>query len=188
MIWTAVAALGATLSALFAALYVWLTYRLVRGQTDPHVVVYVKHDHSRPTILLLVVENVGRGLASDVTFRTSRPLPAEAWGIEKPPKAAGPMVDGPIVKGIPTLGPGDSRKISWGQFGGLKKSLGDEGIDITCEFKRGNKKMKPTKSRLEVNSFEGTDATSSEGARLVKEVGAIAKQIERLGHALGRKG
>lgn len=54
MTWTAVAALAASLSALFAALYTWLTFRLVRSQTEPHVVVYVQHDQSRATILALL--------------------------------------------------------------------------------------------------------------------------------------
>lgn len=189
--WTAVAAAAATLSALFAAIYVWLTYRLVRAQTEPHVVVYVQHDESRATLLMLVIENVGRGLATDVTFKTSRPVPAEAWGIEETPgKEAQPMKDGPLIIGIPTLGPGDSRKITWGQFGGLKNALGGEAIDVTCNFKSGRRKMSATKSKLEVGSFEGTDATSSEGSRLVKEVGVIGKQLEQLCRILerGREG
>ena len=40
--WTAVAALAASLSALFAAFYTWVTFRLVRSQSEPNVVVLCK--------------------------------------------------------------------------------------------------------------------------------------------------
>ena len=39
--------LAALSSAALAAAYTFLTYRLVRSQTEPHVVVYVHHDESR---------------------------------------------------------------------------------------------------------------------------------------------
>ena len=38
-LWTAVAAAAAGVSALFAALYTWLTFRLLRSQGEPNVVV-----------------------------------------------------------------------------------------------------------------------------------------------------
>ena len=45
--WTAVVAVAASLSALAAAVYTFLTYRLVRGQGEPKVVVYVSPDPDR---------------------------------------------------------------------------------------------------------------------------------------------
>lgn len=45
------------------------------------------------------------------------------------------MKEGPLVEGIAALGPGDSRKIDWGQFGGLYKALDDEKIEITSDWK-----------------------------------------------------
>jgi hypothetical protein len=47
------------------------------------------------------------------------------------------MTEGPLIEGIPSLGPGDSRKIVWGQYYGLKKALGDEQLIVTCEYKHG---------------------------------------------------
>lgn len=73
--WTAIAALSASVSALLAALYTWLTFRLVRAQNEPNVVVYVRHDDSRPSILQIVLENIGRGITADLSFKSSRQLP-----------------------------------------------------------------------------------------------------------------
>ena len=73
--WTAIAALAASLSALLAAIYTWLTFRLVRAQSEPNVVVYVRHDDSRPSVLQIVIENIGRSLATDLSFKASRPIP-----------------------------------------------------------------------------------------------------------------
>ena len=53
--WTIATSLAALLSAAIAAVYTWLTFRLVRSQNEPNVVVYVKHDESRTTILQIFI-------------------------------------------------------------------------------------------------------------------------------------
>ena len=45
------------------------------------------------------------------------------------------MSEGPLMNGIPALGPGECRKIDWGQYGGLKEAIGDSKIIATCYFK-----------------------------------------------------
>ncbi len=49
-----------------------LTHQLVRAQTDPYVIVYARFDG---THILLVIENVGDGIAKDVRFELSREIP-----------------------------------------------------------------------------------------------------------------
>jgi hypothetical protein len=182
--WTAIAALGASLSALFAALYTWLTFRLVRAQSQPNVVLYVRHDESRPSILQIVIENIGRSLATDLVFKASGPIPHQAWGLsEGQAKPAQPMTEGPLIDGIPSLGPGDSRKIAWGQYYGLKKALGDEPLIVTCEYKHGRRPMHPVTAVLEVGSFTETDAVGSEAARTIKELERIAKALEQIANS-----
>jgi len=185
--WTVWAALAATLSALFAALYTWLTYRLVRAQTEPNLIVYVRHDESRPSLVQIVIENIGRGLATDVTFESSMVIPAHAFGITE--DKAGPaekMTDGPLIEGIPSLGPGDSRKIAWGQYGGLRKAIGDEVITVTCKYRHGTRAMPPVTCKLDVRSFKGTDAVGSEGARVIKELKRLADAAETIARPSGR--
>lgn len=178
--WTAVAALAASLSALLAAIYTRLTFRLVRSQSEPNIVVYVKHDESRPTMIQIVVENIGRGLATDIRFTPSRPIPIQAWGVSiDQATAAESLTEGPLIDGIPSLGPGDSRKITWGQYGGLIKALGNEELSISYEYKDGARKMPIRTAILECRSFTGTDAVDSEALRVIKQLKRIADALEK---------
>jgi hypothetical protein len=179
--WTVVASLAALFSAAIAAVYTWLTFRLVRSQSEPNVVVYVKHDESRTTILQIIIENIGRGIATDVTFKSSRPIPAHAWGISiDQAKPAETMIDGPLIKGIPALGPGDSRKISWGQYGGLMKALGNESLLLTFQYKDGSRQMPSRSVELECASFAHTDAVDSETVRMIKELPTRWKETNQI--------
>jgi hypothetical protein len=179
-LWTTITAFAALASAAIAAVYTWLTFRLVRSQNEPNVVVYVKHDESRTTILQIVIENIGRGIATDISFKSSRPIPSHAWGISidqvQPVKM---MTEGPLIKGIGALGPGDSRKISWGQYWGLTKALGDEPLILSYQYKDGNRKMQSRSVELECASFAETDAVDSEAIRIVKELKRIADTLEK---------
>ena len=118
--WSAwVTAIATLILAILTFIYVKLTRRILSSQSDPCVVLTVVHDENRPTILQLVVKNVGTGIAYDVHFGFSQPIPAKAWGLTTDKaKQTALMNDGPLINGIPALGPGESRKIDWGQFGG----------------------------------------------------------------------
>jgi hypothetical protein len=186
--WTAMAASAASLSALLAALYTWLTFRLVRAQSEPNVVVYVRHDDSRPSVLQIVIENIGQGLATELSFKASRPIPQKAWGLAGAgAKPAEQMTAGPLVDGIASLGPGDSRRIAWGQYYGLKNALGDQPLVVTCEYKHGKRQMHPVSAVLDVNSFAGTDAVGSEGERGIKELKRMADALEQIVSSKGKE-
>lgn len=160
--WTAVAALAASLSALFAAFYTGLTYRLVRSQREPNVVGYVKSDETRPTFLQIVVESIGRGLASNLHFQASRPIPSRAWGATiKDAKPAEKMTDGPLISDIRSLGPGDSRKITWGQYGGLMRALGREEIVLTSEYRNSFRSVSTHTAVLECWRFAEIDVADT---------------------------
>jgi uncharacterized OsmC-like protein len=66
----------ATAAALASCFAVVISYLAMRSQVDPDVIVYVKHDETRRTILCIVIENVGRGVAYDLEFALSTPIPA----------------------------------------------------------------------------------------------------------------
>ena len=125
------------LSAVLALITVTATvvnYLFFRSQIDPDVIVYVTPDIDRPSIILLIIQNIGRSIATDVVFSADREIPEHAFGFEnaKKPKE---MKSGPLVTGIPALGPGAKRVITWGQYGGLEKGIGGEVINITIRFK-----------------------------------------------------
>ena len=77
--WTNLGMMASTIILAFlTGIYVVLTRRLVRAQSDPCVIVFARHDHSRPTFIQIVIKNVGRSLARDVHFTLSAPVPKRA--------------------------------------------------------------------------------------------------------------
>ena len=180
--WSPWVTAGATIVlAVLTYRYVRLTGKILATQSAPCVILTVVHDDDRATILQLVARNVGTGLAHDIKFEFSRPLPASAFGLsQSAAREATEMKDGPLIDGIPALGPGECRKIDWGQYGGLVAALGNEPIVATCKFKKDGKEMRPTQCPLDVASFVGTVAAESPAAKTVKELERLSKSIETL--------
>jgi hypothetical protein len=187
MTWNVAGTLATLFAALAAGIYTWLTYRLVRALAEPHVIVYAHHDESRPTLIQIVIENIGHGLATDLTFTSSQPLPHRAFGVSvQEAKEGAPMSEGPLITGIPSLAPGETRKMIWGQFGGLHKALGGKPIKLTCNYFHGARHMPPSIGYLEVHSFEATDAAESDAAKLVGEVKRLADAATAIQRRLER--
>lgn len=161
-----------------------INYLLLRLQRDPEILVYAVPDLQRPTIINLILENTGKGVAHDVRFECNRRIPARAFGFEDAPEPES-MTDGPLVNGISTFGPGEKRIITWGQYGGLKKGLGKEILDITAiYFSNPPLKIKRQKyrttSRIDLLSFEGTDASDRNWDK------KTAEQLEKIANTLAR--
>lgn len=158
------------------------TVRISQASLLPEVIIYSMSDESRPTIILLIVENIGRGVARNVTFAFPADMPHRAWGVTESTarKQPEPMRNGPLVTGIPFLPPGGKRKLSWGQYGGLKSALGKRQINITASFQdiRG-KPLPPIESIVEVESFAFTDAVDPDGAR------QAARHLEKIARDIG---
>jgi len=173
---------GATLIlAVITGFYVRLTKQLLDAQTDPYVVVSTIHDSNRPTIIQLVIKNIGSGLARDIKFHCSRPIPTRAWGITiDDAKDAATMEAGPLIEGIPGLAPGEERRIDWGQYGGLMKALGDEPVFITSFFTKNGKDMPSVVSAVDVKSYKDTTAAQSLNAEIASDIRKMSKNIEHL--------
>lgn len=140
-----------------------VNFLLLRIQRDPDVTVIAIHDDRRPSIINLIIQNTGQGAARDVTFSSNCPIPARAFGFEGAPQPAA-MSDGPLIRGIPTFAPGEKRIITWGQYGGLKSGLGDNVLDIVSTYYSRpalslTRQRHTTTSRIDIRSFEGTDAS-----------------------------
>jgi hypothetical protein len=162
-----------------------INYLLLRLQRDPEVVVYAVPDPKRPSIINLVLENTGNGVAHGVKFEANRSIPARAFGFEDAPQPK-PMDNGPLIKGVPSLGRGEKRIITWGQYGGLKKGLGDDVLDITATyfsnplFQIKRQKHKTT-SRIDIKSFEGTDASDQNwDKKAAEELAKIASALTKI--------
>ncbi len=163
-----------------------INYFFFRTQIDPDVIVYVTPDVNRPSVILLVIENIGKGIAFDVSFSSNKSIPERAYGF-KDAKVPQPMSSGPFVTGIPALGPGAKRIIIWGQYGGLEKGLGDGGaVNVFIRFKRKNTilpgyKWHDNMCPIDIKSFEGTDASDSNWERKSSEaLQSAAKSLKNL--------
>lgn len=169
--------IGASLVAVFAALVGYIVYR---SQIDPEIIVYVEDDEKRPTIMNLIIKNVGKGVARNISFYFSEDPPSGAWGLsEKEAKIAPKMEKGPLISGIPFLPPGGKRVLTWGQYGGLMKNLEGKAIMVTANYYSDHfgfpKTIKhKTQCPLEVYSFEATDASDRNYDK------KIAENIEKL--------
>lgn len=162
-----------------------VNFLLLRIQRDPDVTVIAIHDDRRPSIINLIIQNTGQGAAHDVTFRSNHPIPARAFGFENAPKPDA-MSDGPLIQGIPTFAPGEKRIITWGQYGGLKSGLGDNVLDVTATYYSRpalslTRQKHKTTSRIDLRSFEGTDASDynwdKKTAESLKELATALKAV-----------
>lgn len=178
--WTALAALGSIGAVIVATTSIYLSSQLLRAQLEPKVIVYTRPDVDRQSILMIRIENIGRDIARDVSFVSSRPIPDRAWGLD-PEKAliAAEMQEGPLITGIPSLGPGDYRDISWGQFGGLAKALNGKPIVLDYSYRFGSRKL-IGQTRLEVDSYRGTNGAGSVASAVAHHLETIAKAISAL--------
>jgi len=185
--WTEVGMFWATVGvALITVAATVVNYLFYRTQRDPDVLVSASHDERRPTIIVLTIENVGKSMARNITFRPSRDIPAKAYGFGDAPTPE-KMVSGPLINGIPALGPGAKRIISWGQFSGLNKGIQGDAIEIEVRFESdwrlnflGPRKYR-NKCFIDVKSFEDTDASDHNWDQKAAEaLKRIASSLEGL--------
>jgi hypothetical protein len=108
---------------------------------EPKIVAYATHDPERQRIITIRVKNIGNDVARGIVFTASRPI-QQAFGLSEgdaePPET---MTHGPLIDGIPLLAPGESRDITWGQFGGLMKAVGREPIHLTFTNQHGRREL-----------------------------------------------
>lgn len=176
--------------ALIACASTAITYVVYRSATDPEIIIFAEADEKRPSIIQLVIKNIGKGPATDISFYPSRPLPHRAFGIEIPKEMPSTMNSGPIIVGIPYLAPEQQLVITWGQYGGLKKHLGSSYITMKIKYKR-TKSIRPLSSKfesvckLDISQFEGTDANDHNwGPKLVKAIEASTKELSKIRSAI----
>ncbi|EEZ80893.1 hypothetical protein VMC_42600 [Vibrio alginolyticus 40B] len=130
-------------------------------------------------------KNIGNGPAENIVFETSRPLPSKAFGIEEPKDMPSLMKSGPIVDGIPYMTPNQSMVITWGQYGGLKKYIGNKSIVIIAKYNRANSKLSFSKnsssSQLFIEAFGETDISDFNwDKQLVEELKNTNKQLHKI--------
>lgn len=169
--------------AVLTGLYVLLTRRIVRSQTDPNVIVFVTHEGTRPSLFQIVIRNIGYAVAKEIRFELSRPIPAKAWDPRlNPGRPVSSMEAGPLVEGIPALAPGEERRVDWGQYGGLAPYLDEVGpVYVKCTFAVSDRRRTETHNILELRSFAYTSVADTTGTeQVIRKLGSIAKFLEAI--------
>lgn len=175
------------LAVIVAAGAAWISYAVYRSQADPDIMVYAESDERRPTLINLIILNAGKAPAYDVKFSSNSNIPSEAYGLD-PDSADEPeqMANGPMIDGIPFLPPNGRRTITWGQYGGLLKAIGERHLLVTAHYKSRHfgipwKVRHHQSSILEISSFKGTDASKKYyDKEIVEQLKAIAKAIQKI--------
>ncbi|QTP53855.1 hypothetical protein HNO51_03645 [Billgrantia sulfidoxydans] len=118
-------------SPLATLLAVWIAYLAVLRGSQPQLLIYYQPNPDIPSLIDLVVENIGGGSAIEVTF--SEPLPINWFGIEKPQK------DGFFIPehGFPAVSAGQRYVFNGGQYSGLESKLG-VGLEVKASYKFRN--------------------------------------------------
>lgn len=159
-----------------------VTYFSFRFQRDPQVVVRAVQDADQPSIMHLIIENTGGSTAENIRFSSNQPIPKEAFGIEKAAGEVRHFDKGPLIHGIPSLTPGERRTLLWGQFGGIKKGLGGESLEIKASFQApfwlNRSKEYLTTSAIDIESFRGAGYVTSPEVEQLKNINASLKAIE----------
>lgn len=157
-----VTVIAVLISAFAVAVNLWV----YRTQTDPEVIVFATNDESEQTQIWIVVQNIGKGLAQNIRFIWRNGTPMKAYGLTveqasgNPPE---PMV-GPLVRGMPSLGPGSRRVFIWGQYGGITAALADQNgeLRVRCEYEGGHPFLMGDRRRhsreyvIDIHSFDET--------------------------------
>ncbi len=98
------------------------------------IVIYAKVDLDRPSLINLVIHNIGKGIAQNISIKSSAPIPKNAYGIERLTDRKEFFDSGIFLNGIPILFPNEQLKIDWGQYGGLLESLNNQPITFSISF------------------------------------------------------
>lgn len=118
-------------SPLVTLLAVSVAYLALVKQSRPHILVQYRPNAGIPSWIDLVIENIGGGMAREVSF--SQPLPAHCFGIEKADGQGAEV----LGDGLPAIAAGQKYVFDGGQFAGLKARVGEK-LELEISFKYRN--------------------------------------------------
>lgn len=117
-------------SPLITLLAVCVAYMALARQSRPHILVHYRPNSEVQSIIDLVVENIGSGMARNVTF--SKPLPVRCYGIERTSGKG----DEVLGDGLPAIAAGQKYVFDGGQYGGLIEKLGEKlEVEVAYTYK-----------------------------------------------------
>ena len=148
------------LTIIISALSLLVAYMVFVTNNRPKIIIFSQMHSDKKTIINLVVKNVGKEIAYDVSFVSDRLIPRNAFGLTKldNPKC---YFDAGIFKyGIKVFNPDQEFVFEWGQFNGLMEALDEKPIMIRVDYKYKNP-LKPwysngtDKSVIDIREMSG---------------------------------
>ncbi|EXB27168.1 hypothetical protein [Acinetobacter sp. IK40] len=174
------------LTLLVALLSLIVTYIVYYNNTIGDVVVYAQIDLGRKSVINLVIHNIGKGVAKNITFICPDGVPSHAYGIAGLTEPKKNYESGAFVNGLPILFPDEKLVFSWGQFGGLKEALNGKPLELTVLFESRTalqvfKRKIKNKLSIDPTAFEGVDISTpvfeSEVKKSLKEISTSLKKM-----------
>lgn len=189
-------AVGTLILAALTFAYVLFTRSMVKelretrlAQERPQVI--VDADYSSNDVINLVVRNIGKGAAKEITFEFSAPMES-SWSLEEHSEAV-PLNELPYFKkGLDFLAPGAEISTLWDSYIGLFPLLRDrgpeEGITITSKYKSLDGGSYETGWTINPLLLSGTLHTSEKGMKdLVKATERISKDLHKVVSSLNNE-
>lgn len=174
------------LSLVIALLSLIVAYIIYYNNSIGDVVVYAQVDRQRPTVINLIIHNIGKGIAKDIQFICPRGIPKKAYGLSGLTEPLKLYDSGAFINGLPILFPDQKLIYSWGQYSGLKEALNSMPLEIEITFfSRTNlqliKRKIKNKTVIDPTAFEGVDISESSFEREVKiSLKEIAKSLKKM--------
>ena len=171
-IYTVLTTFFAAISCIAAAISGGVAYRVFIKHGLPDIIVYSCAHAKMATFMMIRIENIGRGVATNIQFKPSRPIPHST-------NSAKDMSNGPLINGIPSLVSGEVRDVMWSEYRILEKAIGDEPITINFTYNHGKKKLKGS-SQIEVKSFVNSPTSGEPIAVIADNVAHINRSIQKM--------
>jgi hypothetical protein len=177
---TVIIACASLIVAFFSLLVAYVVYF---NNSIADVIVYSQPDPNRPSVINLIIHNIGQGTARDISFTSSRGIPKQAYGLSKLYEPLKTYDSGAFVNGLPLLYPNEKLIFSWGQYGGLKDALNGSPLEIKITF------YSPLPLQIFKRKFINTiilDPTNYEGVDISESVfeGEIKKSLREISSSL----
>lgn len=184
--------IGGTAITAFMAFATWrmasVAQKTLEAQNKPYVIVYAKQRDDAPSVVQIIIENVGTSPAYDIKFSIPQNFALRAWGIDKPTNTPALLDSGPWIEGIKQLVPKQKITFYWGQYGGIKSLLSGNIAKISVNFKNAAGKDEPkTENFLDIKDFEGATAETPVSVQQLHEVTKIQRTLTELKSILHTK-
>ncbi|HGL4550855.1 TPA: hypothetical protein ACKE7U_005012 [Klebsiella aerogenes] len=159
-----------------------ISYLVYKESTYPDVIVYLEQNNEVRTILNIVIKNIGKSAAKDVTFSFNENIFKDLLSNGE----CRALTGGALVSGIPFLAPGSCRILRLGNFADSKKILGDHKIRINTSFRKANSKNPfarniTNESYIELLSLSMVDASDNSNEKKIAEnLAKIEKAILKI--------